>query len=47
MVLVFGVDIPLIELMFTLTIINFIILVEIIVVVVLLMRSLRKAKGLR
>ena len=44
--LVFGVDIPLIEVVFALAMIGFIILVEIIIVVVLLMKNLNKAKEL-
>jgi len=44
--LVFGVDIPLIEVVFALALIGFIILVEIIIVVVLLMKNLNKAKEL-
>ncbi len=42
--LVFGVDVPLIEVVFILSIISFIILIEIIVVVILLMQNLRKGK---
>lgn len=42
--LVFGVDIPLIELVFGLAIINLILLAEVIVVVVLLMQNLKKLK---
>ncbi len=44
--LVFGIDIPLIEVVFALAMIGFIVLVEIIVVVVLLMKNLNKAKEL-
>ncbi len=44
--LVFGVDIPLIEVVFALAMVGFIILVEIIIVVVLLMKNLNKAKEL-
>lgn len=44
--LVFGVDVPLIEVIFVLVIVIFIILVEIIIVVILLMQSLRKTKDL-
>tara|TARA_Y100000310_G_C20390971_1_gene672749 strand:- start:569 stop:787 length:219 start_codon:yes stop_codon:yes gene_type:complete len=44
--LVFGIDIPLIEVVFALAMIGFIILVEIIIVVVLLMKNLNKAKEL-
>lgn len=44
--LVFGVDVPLIEVIFGLAIISFILLVEIIVVVILLMQNLRKAREL-
>ena len=44
--LIFGVDIPLIEVIFILTIINFILLIEVIVVVILLMQNLRKGKDL-
>lgn len=44
--LVFGVDVPLIEVVFGLTIVSFIILVEIVVVVILLMQNLKKAKEL-
>ncbi len=43
--LVFGVDIPLIEVLFVLAVISVIILAEIIVVVILLMRGLKKIKG--
>jgi len=42
--LVFGVDVPLIEVVFALAVIGFIVLIEIIIVVVLLMKSLRKVK---
>lgn len=44
--IVFGVDIPLIEIIFALGIISIIILFEIIIALVLLMRSLKKAKEL-
>ncbi len=42
--LVFGVDVPLIEVVFILVIVSIIILAEIIVVVILLMRNLKKTK---
>ena len=44
--LVFGIDIPLIEVVFALAMISFVILVEIMIVVVLLMKNLNKAKEL-
>jgi len=44
--LVFGVDVPLIEVVFVLAIISFIILVEIIIVVILLMQNLKKGREL-
>jgi len=44
--LVFGVDIPLIEVVFALALISFVILVEIIVVVILLMQNLNRSKDL-
>ena len=42
--LVFGVDIPLIEVVFVLVIVSIIILIEIIVIVVLLTRNLKKTR---
>lgn len=42
--LVFGVDVPLIEVVFALAIISFILLIEIIVVTILLIQNLKKAK---
>jgi len=42
--IVFGVDMPLVEILFALAILNIIILVEVIVVVILLMRNLKKTK---
>lgn len=44
--LAFGVDVPLIEIVFALAIVGFILLIEIIVVVILLMQNLKKAKEL-
>ena len=44
--LVFGVDVPLVEVVIALAMIGFILLVEIIIVVILLMRGLGKAKEL-
>ncbi|MBT4651375.1 hypothetical protein HOC13_02520 [Candidatus Woesearchaeota archaeon] len=44
--LVFGIDVPLVEVIFTLAIIMFIILIEIIVVVVLLINNLKESKKL-
>lgn len=40
----FGMDVPLIEVIFVLALINIILLVEVIVVVILLMRNLKKSK---
>lgn len=42
--LVFGIEIPLIELLFALVIVIFILLIEIIVVIILLMQNLKKSK---
>ena len=42
--LIFGIDVPLIEIVFALVLIVFIILVETIVVVILLMKNLNKTK---
>ncbi len=44
--LVFGVDIPLVEMIFVLVIVMFVILVEIIIIVIFLMQNLKKAKEL-
>lgn len=44
--LVFGVDVPLVEVVIALAIIGFILLVEIIVVAILLMKGLGRAKDL-
>lgn len=44
--LVFGVDVPLMEVVFALVLISFIVLVEIIVLVILLMQSLNRTKEL-
>ena len=42
--LVFGIDIPLIEVIFGLVLVSFIILAEIVVVVILLMKNLSRTK---
>ena len=44
--LVFGIDVPLIEVVFGLALISFIVLAEIIVVVILLMKNLNRTKEL-
>ena len=44
MVFVFGVDLPLVELIFTFSIIAFILLVEVTVVMVILLYQLRRSK---
>lgn len=44
--LVFGVDIPLVEMIFVLVVVMFVILVEIIIIVIFLMQNLKKAKEL-
>jgi hypothetical protein len=44
--LVFGVDIPLVEIVFTLAIVIFILLIEAIVVIALLVKQLNKTKKL-
>ena len=44
--IIFGIDVPLVEILFTLTIIMFILFIESIIVVILMFRQMNKTKKL-